>query len=162
MINGLPKLLFFNFYFFQISNGYCQKSYRNPSFFMNFEGSNEVLLRHKYFWSTYFWQWNDSPFKIFWNFYGNAFVSLFFLNGRNILSTLLMIHLKCTVVYYSNLIWNSINKWAVEYAISIFRFLIYVFFKRGFCQNLYEKSIIINKNFQNSFQDLVYYRILGC
>ena len=40
---------------------------------MDFEGSYEALLRHKYFWSTYFWQQNDGPFNIFSNFHGNAF-----------------------------------------------------------------------------------------
>ena len=31
------------------------------------------------------------------------FVSLFFLNERNIATSLFMIHLKCTVVHYANL-----------------------------------------------------------
>ena len=38
------------------------------------------------------------------------FVSLFFLNERNITTSLLMIHLKCTVVHYANLNSSSINK----------------------------------------------------
>ena len=59
------------------------------------------------------------------------FVSLLFLNEGNIAISLLMIHLKCTVVYYANLNSSSLNKhylWAVEYAISFFRFLVYVCF----------------------------------
>ena len=43
------------------------------------------------------------------------FVSLFFLNERNITTSLLMIHLKCTVVHYSNLNSNSINKPFLNY-----------------------------------------------
>ena len=52
------------------------------------------------------------------------FVSLFFLNERNITTSLLMIHLKCTAnVHYANLNLSSLNKpylRAVEYAISFF------------------------------------------
>ena len=45
---------------------------------MDLEGSNEILLRHKYFWSTYFWKWNDDPFRNFWNFHGNIFCFFIF------------------------------------------------------------------------------------
>ena len=51
------------------------------------------------------------------------FISLFFLKERNITSSLLMMHLKCTVAHYANLNSSSINKpylRAVEYAISFF------------------------------------------
>ena len=51
------------------------------------------------------------------------FVSLYFLKERNITSSLLMMHLKCTVAHYANLNSSSINKpylRAVEYAISFF------------------------------------------
>ena len=47
-------------------------------FIIDFESSYEVLLCHKYFWSTYFWQWNDGPFKIFSNFHGNVFCFFIF------------------------------------------------------------------------------------
>ena len=58
------------------------------------------------------------------------FVSLFFLNERNITSSLLMIHLKCAVVNYANLNSSSINKTylrAVEYAISFFFNVLFMF-----------------------------------
>ena len=59
------------------------------------------------------------------------FVSIFFLNDKNTTS-LLMIHLKCTVVDYTNLKSGSINKLylrANEHAIWLFfLFLIYVYF----------------------------------
>ena len=51
------------------------------------------------------------------------FISLFFLNERNITISLFMIHLKCTFVPYANLNSSSINKpylQAVEYTISLF------------------------------------------
>ena len=57
-------------------------------------------------------------------------VSLFFLNERNITTSVWMIHLKCTVVYYANLNSSSINKpylRAVEYAISFFFNFLYMF-----------------------------------
>ena len=49
------------------------------------------------------------------------FVSLFFLNERNMTISLVMIHLKSTVVHYANLNPSYINKHylrAVEHAIS--------------------------------------------
>ena len=81
-IIGLSKMLSFNFCFFLFSK-FQMDIVKNvmelpSSFKMDFEDSYEVLLRHKYFWSTYFWQWNDGPFKIFWNFHGNAFCFFIF------------------------------------------------------------------------------------
>ena len=74
------------------------------------------------------------------------FVSLFFLNKRNIAASLLMIHLKCTVVHYANLNSSSINKpylRTAEYAISFFFSISYLcLFQQDFCQKLYEKTII--------------------
>ena len=90
------------------------------------------------------------------------FASLFFLNERNIAASLLIIHLKWTVVHYANLNSNSINKphlRAVKYAFSFFFDFLFIFIL-SFCQKLYGKTI--TTNFQNLFQDVVYYRILGC
>ena len=73
------------------------------------------------------------------------FVSLFFLNKRNITTFFVMIHLRHTVVHYSNLNSNSVNKpffklRAVEYAISFFffcfRLLINVYFNEAFFKKL--------------------------
>ena len=57
------------------------------------------------------------------------FVSLFFLNERNITTSFLMIHSKCTVEQYSNLNSNSMNQPCLNYRPSntlvlLFRFLI--------------------------------------
>ena len=99
------------------------------------------------------------------------FVSLFFLNERNIPASLLMIHLECAIVHYANLNSSSINKpylRTVEYAISFFRFLIYGYFNNTFVKNFMKKLSLFNTNFQNPFQDVicilcnVYNRILGC
>ena len=83
-----------------------------------------------------------------------------------------MIHLKCTVVHYANLNSSSINKLylrAVEYTFSVFcffcfffRFLIYVYINEVFVKNFMKKLSFFNAKIQNSFQDVVYYRILGC
>ena len=59
-INGLWKMYFFNFCHFHFSK-FQMTIVKNPmektSFFiMDFEGSHEVLLHHKYFWTTHFWQ----------------------------------------------------------------------------------------------------------
>ena len=65
------------------------------------------------------------------------FGSLFFLNERNMTTSLLMIHLKCTVVHYTNLNWSSKNKPFLNYGslnmlFRFFRFLIYVYFNEAF------------------------------
>ena len=85
-------------------------------FMMNFKSSYyKALLRHKYFWSKNFWQWNWSPFKVFWNLHGNAFCFLCFLNERNITNSFLMIHLKSTVGHYANLNSSFISKLFINY-----------------------------------------------
>ena len=71
-------------------------------------------------------------------------------------------------MHYANLNSGSLNNSgsylrAVEYAISFFSFfLINVYFNEAFVKNFIEKAIIFNANFQNSFQDVVYYGILVC
>ena len=88
------------------------------------------------------------------------FVSLFFLNERNIL----VIQLKCTVVHYVDLRSSSIifKLRAVEYASSFFSIFYLSLFQRGSCEKLLRKIFIFNTHFQNSSQDVGYYRILGC
>ena len=85
------------------------------------------------------------------------FVSLFFLKERNITTSLLMIHLKCSIVHYANLNSSSIDKpflnyWPLNMLSRFFRFLIYNYFNEG---NL----SFFNTNFQNSFQDVADYRM---
>ena len=71
-------------------------------------------------------------------------------------------------MHYSNLNSSSINKPFLNYGplnmlflFFFFRF-IYVYFNEAFVKKNYEITIILNVNFQNSFQDAVYYKILGC
>ena len=63
------------------------------------------------------------------------FVSLFFLNERNITTSLLMIHLKCTVVHYSNLNSNSINMPFLNYG--PLNMLLFFFFSFSFFDFLF-------------------------
>ena len=93
------------------------------------------------------------------------FVSLFLLNERNITTSFLMVHLKCTVVDYANLNSSSINKPFLSYRLSnilfcFLRLFISVYFNKAFVKNFIKKPSVFNTNFQNSFQDIVYYRIL--
>ena len=65
------------------------------------------------------------------------FVSLFFLNERNITTSLLMIHLKRTVAHCANLNSSSIIKPFLNYGplnmlFRFLRFLIYVYFNEAF------------------------------
>ena len=58
------------------------------------------------------------------------FVSLLFLNERNIATSLLMIHSKCTLVHYANLNSSSKNKpylRAAKYVISFFFDFLFTF-----------------------------------
>ena len=93
------------------------------------------------------------------------FVSLFSLSERNITMSLLMIHLKFTVVHYSNLNSSSINKpylRAVEYTISCFFNFLFMFIWTRLLSKTLKKLSFFNADFQNSFQDVVYYRTLWC
>ena len=63
------------------------------------------------------------------------FVSLLFLNERNITISLLMIHLECIAVHYANINSSYLNKpdlWGVKYTILFFFFfsISYLFFLR--------------------------------
>ena len=80
-INGLSKMLFliFAFHFSKFQMTIVKDLMEKPSFFtMDFERSNKVLQRLKYFWSTYFRQGNNDPFKNFWNFHRNVFCFFIF------------------------------------------------------------------------------------
>ena len=108
MTNEPSKMLFFNFCLFPFYR------FQITIFITRFEGFYEVLLRHKYFWSRHFCQWNERSFKNLF-FIEMYFVSLFVLNERNITTLLLMIHWKCTLVHYANLNSSSIKKSFLNY-----------------------------------------------
>ena len=81
---------------------------------------NTFLTMKRRLFNFFFWNWTDMNF-----------VSLFFLNERNISTPLLMLHLKCTVMHYANS--SSKDKPFLSYGsfnmlFRFFGFLIYVYF----------------------------------
>ena len=74
------------------------------------------------------------------------FVSLFFLNERNITTSLLMIHLKRTVVHYSNLNSSSVNKPFLNYAplnmLFLFFDFLFTFILTRILSKKYEVTVI--------------------
>ena len=72
------------------------------------------------------------------------FVSLFFINEKNIATFLLMIHLKCTV-HYASLNSSSVNKPFLNYGLLnvLFRFFYFLF------------MFILMKNVWNNYHFLI-------
>ena len=82
-----------------------------------------------------------------------------FLKERNITTSLLIIHLKCTVVHYANLNSSFTNKPFLNYGpmtmlFRFFRFLIYVFFNET-CKKIYEITIIFNIFWKHIFTRVI-------
>ena len=123
-------MLFFNFClfpFFQISNDYCQKSYNGFRVFLGSSNTSQIFLIYTFL---------TKKRRLFLKEICTEmhFVS-FLLNERNITTSLLMIHLKRTVLHYSNLNSSSINTPFLNYGplnTFFFRFLIYVCFNEAF------------------------------
>ena len=138
------------FSFFQFSNDYC----------------STVLLRHKYFWSSHFWERNSSPFEFFWNLHRNVFCFCIFSRWKKHYNLFLMTHLKCAVVHYSNINSSSISKPFLNYGplnmLFIYLFIFDFLFTFVLTRLLSKKLWFFNAIFQNSFQDIVYYKISGC
>ena len=120
------------FPFTQISNDYCQKSYNGFWGFLVISTTSQIFLIYT------FLKMKQRHFLFFFSICTDMhFGSLFFLNERNMTTSLLMIHLKCTVVHYTNLNWSSKNKPFLNYGslnmlFRFFRFLIYVYFNEAF------------------------------
>ena len=96
----------------------------------------EILLHHKCFRSTHFRQWNDCPFKIFRNIYRNVFCFFFFVNEKKY----------CNLPFY--------DKFKMHYCTLCF-------LNEAYVKNFMKKQSIFNTNFNNSFEDVVYYKKLG-
>ena len=114
--------------FFQISNDYCQISY------------GKTILFYNEFWGFYYvtnifdLHTFDNETTALLKFIETSteihFVSLLFLNERNIATSLLMIHSKCTLVHYANLNSSSKNKpylRAAKFVISFFFDFLFTF-----------------------------------
>ena len=148
------------FPFFQILSDYCQKSHNRFRVFLGSSTTPNIFDLDIF----------DKGTVALLNFFEICtemhFVS-FFLNERNITTSLLMIHLKCTVVHYSNLNSSSINEPFLNYGplnmlfLFFFNFL-FTFILKRLLSKEYEITIIFfNASFQNSFQDVAIYKILG-
>ena len=130
-LTGCENAIFYflPFPFTQISKDYCQKSYNGFWGFLVISTTSKIFLIY-----TFLKMKRPPFFSICTDMH---FVSLFFLNERNITTSLLMIHLKCTVVHYANLNSSSKNKPFLNYGLlnmlfRFFRFLIYVYFNEAF------------------------------
>ena len=116
--------------------------------------------------------WNFStmkqqPFECFWNLHGRAFCFWILSNEGNIKVSILLILLKCIVVGYSN--GNKSftrglfsNYGPLNMLFHFFRYLIYSVFHKTFVKKFMKKLSFFSSNFKNPFQDVVYYRKLGC
>ena len=134
-LTGCENAIFYflPFPFTQISKDYCQKSYYGFCGFLVISITSQIFLIYT------FLKMKLRPFFFcFFSIYTDMhFGSLFFRNKRNMTTSLLMIHLKCTVVHYTNLNWNSKNKPFLNYGslnmlFRFFRFLIYVYSNEAF------------------------------
>ena len=128
--------VFFSFPLFQISNDYCQKSYYGFQGFLESSATSQVFLIYTFL---------TKKRRHFFNFFEICtemrFVSLFFLNERNIATILLMIHLKCTVLHYADLNSSYVNKPFLNYEtlnmlFRFFQFLVYVYFSKAFVKEI--------------------------
>ena len=88
-------------------------------------------------------------------------------NEGNIEASILLILPKCTIVGYSNGNKSLTGKLFSNYGplnmpFHFFRYLIYNVFLKTFSQEFMKKLSFFSSNFKNPFQDVAYYRKLGC
>ena len=149
-INGPSKMLFFNFCLFIFSKF-------QMTIVKNLKCISRVLSNF-YFVTNIFdlhiFEKETVTLLIFFEICTDMhFVSLFFLNERNITTSLLMIHLKCTVVHYANLNSSSINKPFLNYGLLnilfrlFFLYFLFVFVLMKLLSKMSEITIIFNANF---------------
>ena len=116
--------------------------------------------------------WNFStmkqqPFEFFWNLQGRAFCFWILSNEGNIKASILLILLKCIAVGYSNGNESFTGRLFSNYELlnmlfHFFRYLTYSVFHETFVKTFMKKLSFVSSNSENSFQDVVYYRKLGC
>ena len=121
------------FPFFHVLNYCCQKSCNGFRVFLGSSTTSQIFLIYTFL--------AKNVFEIFTEMH---FVSLFFLNERNITTSLLMIHLKCTVVHYSNVNSTSINKPFFNYGLLN---MLLLFFSISYLTWLLSKKLWNNYHF---------------
>ena len=97
-----------SFLFTQISKNHCQKSYNGFWGFLVISTTSQVFLIYTFSTMKY-------PFDFFEICTDMDLVSLSFLNEKNITTSLLMMHLKYTVVHYTKLNSSFKNKPFLNY-----------------------------------------------
>ena len=95
------------------------------------------------------------------------FASYILSNKGNIKASILLKLLKCIVVGYSNGNESFTSRLFSNYGLlnmlfHFFRYLIYSVFHETFVKKFMKKLSFFSSNFKNPFQDVVYYRKLGC
>ena len=132
----LSKMLFFYFFIF----------------FFTFPNFNwllpKILWKNHLFHDGFRWFFDNKTTALLTFFEISAemhHASLFFLNERNITTSLLMVHLKCTVLHYADLnlsyinpIYGLLNMLFCFFC--FFRFLIYGYFKEAFAKKTLRKN----------------------
>ena len=88
-------------------------------------------------------------------------------NEGNVKTSILLILLKCIVVSYSNGNESFTGRLFSNYRLlnmlfHFFRYLIYSVFYNTFVKRFMKKLSFFSSNFKNQFQDVVYYKKLGC
>ena len=88
-------------------------------------------------------------------------------NEGNIKTSILLILLKCIVAGYSNGNESFTGRLFSNYGslntlFHFFLYLIYSVFYKTFVKKFMQKLSFFSSNFKNPFQDVVYYRKLGC
>ena len=113
----------------------------------------------------------DNDTKAVWNFFEicteEPFASSILSNEWNIKDSILMILLTCIVMGYSNGNESFTGRLFSNYEplnmlFHFFRYLIYSVFHKTFVKKFMKKLSFFSSNFKNQFQDVVYYRKLGC
>ena len=138
-------MIFFSFCLFPFSKYQMTMS----NHIMDFEYSQEVLICHKYFRSTIFGKETTALLNFFEIFIEMHFNSLIFPNERNITTSFLMIHLKCTFVHYSNLNFEHKAKFDIKWSL-FFKPEIGVFEKECAKKVLKIQNSIVIENFTMS------------
>ena len=105
----------------------------------------------------------QQPLEIFFEICSEEhFASQILSNESYIKTSVLLILLKCVVVGYSNESFTGrlfSNYGLLNKLFHFFQYLIYNVFRDTF---VIKKLSFLSSNFKNQFQDVVYYRKLGC
>ena len=144
-----------------------------PNFKIDFESTDKTLPLHQYLLFDISPQWNSSPL-IFYIFFFLKFarksvllLKFYFVKWGKFKTSIFLILLKCIVVGHSNVNESLTARLFSNYGLvnmlfHFFRYLTYSVFHETFVKKFMKKLSFFSSNFKNPFQDVVYYRKLGC